>query len=922
MNREACRISSCSYVIWVRTIPEKKRNLSSRRSKFISLFYFKVPMKYSIPSLKLTLITLLVLVQGMLGSGSAQDLKEVAEPEAYRGDFAIKEDKFAIWNGFNYVQIFVKGINLGVSVPGTQPGELAATAEDYRRWFQLIKEAGYNTIRLYTLHYPRFYEELRAYNLAHPRNPLLVLHGVWLEETEVAGDLFDLTDILDQGIREVVSAVHGNTTIGPRFGKAYGDFVADISPWVIGYLPGREVYPEEVQLTNEAHPGETSYAGTYFQLAAGDPVEVWLAERFDGLMQYEYEQYQKFRPVGFSSWPTLDPLYHPTEHELPGSTEDTEQIDLADLQRTENSPGFFIGYHAYPYYPDFIVQDPGYLAESDSVGPNNYLGYLKDLKAHYQDIPLIIAEFGVPSSWGAAHLSPSGMHHGGISEEEQGTYNIRMFDNIEYAGCAGGIQFALIDEWFKQTWITNPYSDAQYRYMWHNLTAPEQNFGILAFAPPPEAFTETGSYPDSSITSIRMHSDYTFFRLRINMKTDLFSGDTLWVAFDTYESNLGESILPDGSSIALPADTLRAEFALQIPLGGEQAQLYVIPSYDIFGIKDPERLDTVVSLATDNGSWNPVKWQTSYFYNSIQYIGELTVSNSEDPYQFLNAVTLFNDSIEIRMPWTLINFYAPTVGRAMHYRSHMDGGELVIDQRDTLSDGIAVSVVLQDELYQSGRYQWSSWDTEKIINVPPIERKKQSFHYMKQLLPQFNSPPIGLADTFRVTPGSTLEPGPETGLLRNDFDIDGNEMQVSLPFGSTTEHGSLFLHPDGSFLYDPDPGFVGDDFFMYYLEDGMESSALIPVLLQVAYPLSSGTEHISGSTSVYPNPGKDRFCVTIPEPFHEASLRIVDMLGKEILFMPIEQASTWVEVRNTSPGIYLFIVSVDRNLEQHRIIIQ
>jgi hypothetical protein len=878
-------------------------------------------MTYLKPFFRLVFFTLFILGQGFLSEGFAQHLKEAAEPEPYRGDYAIKEDKFAIWNGFNYVPIFVKGINLGIAVPGTQPGELAATSEDYRRWFGLIKEAGYNTIRLYTLHYPRFYDELRSYNLAHPQNPLLVIHGVWLEEAEVAEDLYELTAAFDQGIREVVSAVHGDISIGHRFGKAYGDFTSDISPWVLAYLPGREIFPEEVRLTNEAHPGETSFTGTYFQLPAGDPVEVWLAARFDGLMQYEYEQYQQFRPVGFSSWPTLDPIYHPTEEDHVGSTEDLEQIDLANMQHAETSPGFFIGYHAYPYYPDFIIQDPGYLAESDSVGPNSYLGYLKDLKAHYQDIPLIIAEYGVPSSWGAGHLAPSGMHHGGISEEEQGIHNIRMLDNIEYSGCAGGIHFSLIDEWFKQTWITNPFSDKQYRPLWHNITSPEQNFGILSYAPPPETYTETASYPDSAISSIRVHADYTFFRIRAHMKTAMFSDDTLWVAFDTYESNLGESLLPDGTSIGVSPDTLRAEFALQIPLGGNLAQLYVIPSYDVFGIKDLLRLDTVVSTHSDMGRWNEVKWQTSYFYNSIQYIGELNISNSEDPYQFLNAVTLFNDSLEIRIPWTLLNYYAPTEGRTYHYESHMNGQDLVIDRVDTLSDGIAVSLVLQDDVYQTGKYQWSSWDKQKIINEPPVERKKQSFHYMKKMLPQFNSPPIGLADTFLVDVGEILEPGPETGLLKNDFDIDGNQMTVSLPFGSSTEHGNLFLHPDGSFLYDPDPGFQGDDFFMYYLEDGAASSALIPVKLQVRYPLSADSELLSGHSSVYPNPGRDRFCITIGVPFSEAHLMVLDVLGKEILSMPLEQASNWIDISYTKPGVYLFILTIDQKQEQHRIII-
>ncbi len=879
-------------------------------------------MKILIPFFRFKLLSLFILSQVFLSSVFSQQTKQVAAPEQFHGDYALKDEQFAIWNGSNYIPIFIKGINLGISVPGTQPGQLAATAEDYRRWFDLIKEAGYNTIRLYTLHFPRFYHELREYNLENPQNPLLVMHGVWLEENETVTDLFEQTTSFDQEIREVVAAVHGDITIEQRTGKAHGDFTSNISPWVVGFLPGREIFPGEVALTNQNHPGETVYEGAFFQLPSGDPIEVWLTQRLDGLMLYENEHYQAVRPTGFSSWPTLDPITHPTEHLLGDSFEDTEQIDLANLVCTDSSAGFFIGYHAYPYYPDFIIEDPYYLAESDADGPNNYLGYLKDLKAHYQGVPLIIAEFGVPSSWGSGHLSPSGMHHGGHSEEQQGIYTIRMFDNIEESGCAGGVQFSLIDEWFKQTWITNPYSDKEYRHLWHNLTSPEQNFGILAYAPPPDPFIKTGTYPGTAISSIDVHSDYTFFRIRVHMNTPQYSDDTLWVAFDTYESNLGESILPDGRSIGVAPDTLRAEFALQIPLGGDLAKLFVIPDYDIYGIKSLVRVDTVVSTHSDNGLWNPVRWKTNYVHNRTQYIGELTISTSDDPYQFLNAVSLFNDSLEIRIPWTLLNFPAPTVGRAMHYLSHQEGEQIVIEQMDTLSDGISLTLCLLDEIYQTGKYIWSPWDYEKIINDPPIERKKQSFHYMKQMLPQFNSPPIGMADTFHLFPGNILEPDSEGGLLHNDFDIDGNEMQVRLSFGSGTEHGNLYLHPDGSFLYDPDPGFRGDDFFMYYLEDGTTYSTLVPVQLHVGYPLSAENAALHGSSFIFPNPGKDRFCITIPEPFQEAYLRVVDMLGKEIVSLRLEEATNWVEIQNTKPGIYLFILSIDQNLEQHRIIMQ
>jgi hypothetical protein len=864
----------------------------------------------------------IILISSWLVSISAQEIFSLESEDHYTGPYTIKDQSFSIWNGSSYVPFFIKGINLGVSVPGTQPGQLAATREDYKRWFPLIKEAGYNAIRLYTLHYPRFYEELAHYNQAHPQNPLLVIQGIWLEENEGARDLYEMTPAFSREIREVVSAVHGDIHINQRFGKAHGSFSTDISPWVLGYLPGREVFPGEVALTNASHPEQSDFSGTYFKLDQGDPTEVWLAERLDSLMIYEYEHYKVVRPTGFSTWPTLDPITHPTEQQIPESEEDREQIDLSNLEAADFSGGFFIAYHAYPYYPDFIIHDPSYGFESDTAGPNSYLGYLKDLKAHYKDIPLVVAEFGVPSSWGSGHETPSGMNHGGLSENEQGLFTIRMLDNIREAGCAGGIQFSLIDEWFKQTWITNPYSDRDYRHFWHNITAPEQNFGILSFAPPPAAFTQTASYTGQALSRISVHSDYTYFRIRIHMDTEKFNGDTLWLALDTYDKSLGESVLPHGASIARDGDTLRSEFALQIPLGGNQAHLYVIPSYDVYGVKKPDRLDTLVSKATDLGQWNLVRWKTSYAYNITQYIGKLGISASDDPYHFLDAVSIFNDSLEIRLPWTLINYHAPTVSRAMHYVSHMEGADLIIDQRDTLSDGIALTVSLDDQLYSTERYTWSPWDHEKIFNDPPTERKKQSFHYIKEMLPLFNTPPIAYADTFEVWPGDPFAVSAGEGLLANDLDLDGNALQALLPLGSSAGNGDLYLHPDGSFNYNPDPGYQGEDYFMYYLDDGSAFSSLVPVILRVAFPAASESLTSELFSSVFPNPGKDRFCIKTTGSSVNAYVQVVDMMGREVLQRRLEGAATWIDIRDAAPGVYLFNVRMDQNVQQHRILIQ
>src|SRR5207237_1278901 len=74
--------------------------------------------------------------------------------------------------------------------------------------------------------------------------------------------------------------------------------------------------------------------------------------------------------------------------------------------------GYFAAYHVYPYYPDFIDLDPGYGAARSAEGPSHYFGYLLDLRRHHAGRPVLVAEYGVPSSRGVSHLQTEGMHHG------------------------------------------------------------------------------------------------------------------------------------------------------------------------------------------------------------------------------------------------------------------------------------------------------------------------------------------------------------------------------------------------------------------------------------------------------------------------------------------------------------------------------
>jgi len=190
------------------------------------------------------------------------------------------------------------------------------------------------------------------------------------------------------------------------------------------------------------------------------------------------------------------------------------------------------------------------------------------------------------------------------------------------------------------------------------------------------------------------------------------------------------------------------------------------------------------------------------------------------------------------------------------------------------------------------------------------------------MLPLFNSPPIGIPDTFEVWPGDPLDVGVGDGLLSNDMDLDGNQLQALLPIGSFTGNGNLYLHPDGSFNYIPHSGYVGDDFFMYYLDDGQTFSSLIPVFLKVGFPTGVLQQGDQLHSSVFPNPGKERFCIKTWNTYQNASVQVVDLMGRVVMEMELEGSTTWIEMKDVVPGIYLFNVKVDQFMEQHRILIR
>lgn len=657
--------------------------------------------------------------------------------------FKTGPDHIEIFTPAGYRPLVLKGVNLGSSPPGTFPGEIAyaISKEMYERWIERIAEAGFNSIRIYTLHPPVFYEKLANYNNRHTDNPILLFQGIWLDEIEDGNNPLDYdltirTKTFKEEIKEVIDCIHGNKDIAFRFGKSYGIYSTDVSRWTAGYIIGREILPQEIDTTNTRHPSMSSYPGSQFSISGATASETFITRMLDETVSYEYQTYSVRRPVSISSWPTLDPLDHPTET-IPD--EDKMSFDIMKINGRNQGAGLFATYHAYPYYPNFISNTPSYRLFSDSDGNNSYLGYLSGLREHYQGTPLLIGEFGVPSSWGSAHQSFSTMDHGGHSEKQQGEMNIRMMNNILNAGCAGGFMFSWMDEWFKPTWIVlyleaygtdSGGSIIPTRQLWHNITSPEQNFGLLAFdqlhiLPPVPYQTDDAS---GNIKRIEATNDNSYFFLYIEADQPLSIGDTIQVAFDTYSTDTGESQLPNGRTLIN-----RSEFLFSVVLGNDTAKYYVTEAYDMYGLSprfnftDPS-VQKLKSTVSDGAGWNIMRWLNDGYEMTSFDIGRLPVENSSEFTRGQRSSAAWSGKdIRIRIPWTMLYFYDPTQMKIINGGITNDGGKsyVIVPAK---SDGIAVSVYYKGAITSStSRYNWQPW-----LIVPPTEpREKESLHVVE-----------------------------------------------------------------------------------------------------------------------------------------------------------------------------------------------
>lgn len=650
-----------------------------------------------------------------LESRKQSGLPLIAGKEAQKSAFLADSEKFYITDGKNKEPFFIKGVNLGAALPGRAFTEFPEDKETYAKWLSQMAELHVNTVRVYTLLPPEFYLALYEYNTANRSEPIYLLQEIWPEEKPEGNNYLseDYNKTYRQEIEYTVKAVHGDVVIPERSYRSWGLYAYDVSPYLIGYLVGRELEPEEVLSTDELNKGYR-YKGDYiYSEPSATPTESWLAQSCDYALHLEDSLYGNKPLSAIVSWPTLDPLEHDSEWNPAGNKalqyNDKAVVNIEHIgMNPEKTSGFFGAYHIYPNYPDFMNNDAAYNSYEDEQGRFRYGGYLEAFIKQHKKFPALVAEYGISTSFATAHLSPDGYDHGGLSETEQANGIIRMTDAIVREGYAGAVVFEWMDEWTKRTWTTEYYMIPYNRHMlWHNVIDPEQNYGLLAHqaAAPVMKTVYVRTKEGEPLKRAAVGQDASYLTIELTFENENAFTSPVSIALSTYD---------------LPGEP-KTLWEFNIQISPEPAVLVNPGYYWIAGryvsLDTPlDRFEEMIQTVnpenrTKDGAYTPAK-----YLNLSRLPGLITVEDQK---------------AWIKLPYGLIGFADPSSQKALY-----DPDQFIPNGPDQIGliDAPAVRMKVAGGGQESPviTYDTFSWDEPDYI-----ERQKDGFgilaDYFKKL---------------------------------------------------------------------------------------------------------------------------------------------------------------------------------------------
>lgn len=669
-------------------------------------------------------------------------------------DKTIQIDRGSGWEDFE-----IRGVDMGVGIPGHFATDYAIDKDTYLRWFRQIKDMGANTVRVYILQGTAFYEAFYEFNKDNP-DPLYLIHGVWIDDY-VQNSHMDAFDEEYQrrfieDCKTMVDVIHGRRWIELGQLAGTGSYTKDVSDWVLGYILGVEWEAPTVEYTNRMHEGMGSYEGEYLSTTSeANAFENMIAEVGDETMRYESTRYKEQRLLAFSNWPTTDPFDYPRALQVffeKYSSVDVEHVVASDAVIS----GMFASYHVYPYYPDYLQYIPEYANQTDDAGEvNTYYTYLRTLVDHHS-MPVVISEFGVSSARGMAQMDANtGRNQGHMSEDEQGRAVARCYDDIMSAGCAGTCIFTWQDEWFKRTWNTMAHVDLLKTPYWSDYQTNEQYFGLLAFDPGEERSVsyvdgddeEWGDEDvigeaDGRTLSMKYDEKFLYFMVR----GDDVDGETvLYLPIDTTQKTGAMECADPNVSFERAADFLmvidgqdnsrvlvqeRYEVmrAMQLRATTGEDPYVDVPEKDTTTFKEINLvLQTLTNSAMISNAVANEKAVIAddYYYQSYE-TGKLVYGDANPDHEDFDSLAdfCFGDGfVEVKIPWQLLNFSnASEMQIHDDYYEHYGVENMGIDRMYVgVGDGDGTIPLFEQAL--------EGWGT----NATSHERLKESYYIIQQM---------------------------------------------------------------------------------------------------------------------------------------------------------------------------------------------
>ena len=654
--------------------------------------------------------------------------------------YFVKTDKESIyiskdnkWQKFNIV-----GVNLNSIKPGNFSNDKVITEEEYLNWITIIDNMGANCIKVPDIMDNNFYNALYKFN-EDKKDPIYVIQGIYFDEV----DLKNGKDIQSEEIEEkfkkhiklIIDSIHGNSfDLNEDIKNEY--YNTDISDYLIGYTLGIEFASNDL-IHTELINNKESYNGNYFYTNDdASSFESYIAKMADYLVEYEYKQYKEQKLVGF--------IGSSNNYKELISSNQNEDNSIKDYINPNNinskgklKTGIFASYNLYPSYTNM------------NENQDNIEEYVNELKNTHK-IPIIIGEYGVPSSRNSADFNTDA-NKGYINEQEQGEILVNAYRTINNANIAGSFIFELQDSWQRTSWNTKELKILDRAPYWSDAQDYSQNFGLIAFDP---SQADSKLYPDEKIDewknkniinknediSLSMRSDekYLYFMLKSENTINLDKQD-IYVYLDI-TPNSGST---KSSQLNLNFDK-PVDFIIEIK-DRENAKVLVHEYYNYFSLnqnkKEYQKRPDLISVQSDMDEFSPIYIETSprMYVEDLKKIveskkietGKLVHGNSNPLNENYNSASDFyvgNDYIEIRVPWSLLNFMDPST------KQIMDDIYKYFSAKPMIINEINVGVTIKEneeikEKLDSTKFKLNSW-----IKPNYHQRLKKSYYIIKDEL--------------------------------------------------------------------------------------------------------------------------------------------------------------------------------------------